>query len=72
MKPFVPLIDTLGLNASIFLFLAGIESPENGRHYTYEKLLRRAYNQDHLLHEMIYCSHKLAGLRSLHPLETEP
>ena len=33
-----------------------------------QKLLRRANNQDHPLHQMMYCSHKLTRLRSRHPL----
>ena len=49
-------------------FLAGIESLTNRRHYACEKLLRRANNQDHPLHQMMYSSHKLTRLRSRHPL----
>ena len=53
---------------SFLPFLAGNESLENRRLYACEKLLRRANNGDHPLHQMMYCSHKLTRLRSRHPL----
>ena len=54
--------------ADFLPFLAGIESLENRRHYPCERLLRRANNQDHPLHQMMHCSYKLTKLRSRHPL----
>ena len=44
---------------SFLPFLAGIESLENRCHYACKKLLLRANNQDHPLHQMMYCSHKI-------------
>ena len=49
---------------SFFTFLAGIEFFENRCHYVCEKLFCRADNQDHPLHQMLYCSLKLTRLRS--------
>ena len=54
---------------SFLPFQAGIESLENRRLYACEKLLRRANNEDHPLHQMMYCSHELTRLRSRHPLK---
>ena len=70
MKPFVPSVDALikSTRISFLPFLAGIESLENRRLYACEKFLRRANNEDHPLHQMMYCSHKLTRLRSRHPL----
>ena len=68
MKPFVPSVDASKPTRISFLpFLAGIESLENRRHHACEKLLRRANNEDHPLHQMMCCSHKLTRLRSRHP-----
>ena len=53
---------------SFLLFLAGIEPLESRRLYACEKLLRRANNKDNPLHQMMHSSHKLARLRSCHPL----
>ena len=53
---------------SFLPFLAGIESFENRCHYACEKLLCRANNEDHPLHQMMYCSHKLTRLRSQRPI----
>ena len=51
---------------SFLPILAGIESLENRRYYAC-KLLCRANNEDHPLHQMMYCSHKLTRLCSRHP-----
>ena len=49
-------------------FLAGIKSLKNRCHYKCDKFLRSANNRDQPLHQMMHRFHKLARLRSRHPL----
>lgn len=53
---------------SFLPILAGIESLENRRRNACQRLFHLASDQDHPLHQMMYCSRKLSRLRSRHPL----